>query len=371
VSAALEARVVVDHPGGFRLDVELCAAPGELVAVMGPSGAGKSTLLHAVAGLVRLDGGSVRVGGVTVADAAARSHVRPADRGVVLLGQQPRLFPHLTARDNVAFGLRAHGATRRQARHGAEEWLARIGLADLGGRRPAALSGGQQQRVAVARALATSPRVLLFDEPLSDLDPQTEADVRAVISEQLAATGTTAVVVTHDALDAAALAGRLVVLEAGLVTQQGTTVEVLRSPATAFTAVAAGLNRVPGQVTSGRWRSSAGGVRLATGDDAAPRRAALVFRPSDVRLSTVQPPASDGSACWSAEVVRLERQPVGVRVHTAQPEVSVDVGADLVADLGLRPGVPVWLQLSPGDARVVAGQAEASGTGGPSQVPPA
>lgn len=355
MSLGLDARVVVGHPGGFDLEVALRAAAGEVVAVMGPSGAGKSTLLHALSGLVRLDAGHVRVGGRTVADPASRTHLRPAERGVVLLGQEPRLFPHLTARDNIAFGLRARGASRRDAHRAAEGWLERIGLADLAGRRPAALSGGQQQRVAVARALATSPDLLLFDEPLSALDPQTEAEVRGVIAEQLAATRTTTVVVTHDALDAAALAGRLVVLEDGRVTQQGTTVEVLRAPATHFAAAAAGLNRVSGTLERGAWRSTG----TSTGDVGA-SAAALVFRPTDVRLTVAPTVVPDGDPCWRARIVRLERQPVGVRVHTVAPEVAVDVSVDVVADLGLVPGAAVWLQVDREAARLVPTGAAAS-----------
>jgi len=238
--ALLDAEIRVDR-GAFTLDAALHAEPGEILALMGPSGAGKSTLLGVVAGFVPLRAGAVRLDGETVQDAAGID-VRPRERGVILLGQQPRLFPHLTARENIAFGPRAHRVPKTRARADADAWLARIGLADLGDRRPARLSGGQQQRVALARALATSPRVLLLDEPLASLDPATADGIRTLLRDELA--GTTVVMATHDAADAIALADRLLVLESGRITADGPPATVLSAPGTAFTAALA--RTVPG-----------------------------------------------------------------------------------------------------------------------------
>ncbi|WP_051191920.1 ABC transporter ATP-binding protein [Microbacterium luticocti] len=235
--AALDATVHIVR-GSYVLDVHVQADAGEIVAVMGPSGVGKSTLFGAIAGFVPLTGGQVRLDGQTV-DAATGPYVRPHERGVVMLGQEPRLFPHLTARENVAFGPRAHGVARRTARADADAWLSRVGLAGMGERRPAQLSGGQQQRVALARALATAPRVLLLDEPLTSLDAATAAEIRALLREQLADTGTTALVATHDAQDAASLATRLIVLEGGAIAQAGPVHAVLGNPATPFVAAVA------------------------------------------------------------------------------------------------------------------------------------
>jgi molybdate transport system ATP-binding protein len=235
---ALDAAVQVRR-AQFALDARLRAAPGEIVAVMGPSGAGKSTLLGAVAGFVPLTAGSVVLDGRTVQDAGGVD-VPPRDRGVILLGQQARLFPHLSARENIAFGLRARRTPRHAARTRADDWLKRVGLSGLGDRRPARLSGGQQQRVALARALATSPRVLLLDEPLTSLDPATADGIRSLLREELAETGTTAVLATHDATDAVALADRLVVLEAGRLTADGAPAAVLGEAATPFIAAVAG-----------------------------------------------------------------------------------------------------------------------------------
>ncbi|MDQ7879684.1 ABC transporter ATP-binding protein [Microbacterium sp. QXD-8] len=366
----LEARVRVDR-GGFALDVTLSVRAGEVVALMGPSGAGKSTLLGVLAGLTGFGEGEVRLHGRLLdrraADGSAPRRTAPAARGVVLLGQDPRLFPHLSAHANVAFGLRVHGAAKAAAAAGADGWLRRVGLAGLGERRPAQLSGGQQQRVALARALATSPAAILLDEPLTSLDTETAGDVRALLHQQLAATRTTAVVATHDAVDAVALASRLVVLEGGRVTQTGPVREVLASPATRFAAAVAGLNRVIGTAEPARgpgderrseapasatWR--AGGLVLPCPAQP-PGQTAAVFRPGDVQIID-GPPREPGE--WTARIVRLEQTPAGVRVRTADPDVAVDVAADRAA--GLAANDTVALRLDPADVRFVAASEDVS-----------
>ncbi len=367
---SLDAHVVVARRGGFRLDTALAVAPGEIVAVMGPSGAGKSTLLGAIAGLVRVRDGFVRIDG---ADAAGRRPLPPQKRGVVLLGQDPRLFPHLSARDNVAFGLRSRGADREHARREADEWLWKVGLDGVGAHRPSELSGGQQQRAALARALATEPRVLLLDEPLTALDPETAGDIRALLHEQLLHSKTTAVIVTHDAVDAASLATRLVVIEGGRVTQDGPVRAVLTAPASRFAAAVAGVNRVVGRADRGAWRTSANGADVVlTTTDADSRAAAeadgaelaALLRPGDVRLELAPETSWTGAlrlareaeptaGSWLARVVRLEQTPAGARVHTAEPPVAVDLAAADVAALDLAPGVVVRLSIDPTAVRFV------------------
>ncbi|WP_019178820.1 sulfate/molybdate ABC transporter ATP-binding protein [Microbacterium yannicii] len=356
----LDARVVV-HRDGFRLDAALQAEPGTVVALMGPSGAGKSTLLGVLAGLVALDDGHVRLG-ERILDSAvpSRRRVAPSRRGIVLLGQNPRLFPHLSANANIAFGLRIHGVPKTDAAAVADDWLQRVGLPGLGARRPSQLSGGQQQRIALARALATGPAALLLDEPLTSLDAETAADVRALLHEQLVATGTTAIVATHDAVDAVSLAQRLVVLEDGRVTQSGPVRDVLAAPATRFSAAVAGLNRVEGRRESGRWRS--GGLTLPARDDgpaAAPGSGAAVaaiFRPSAVRIAAAHVGADARDGAWRARVVRLEQTPAGVRVRTADPDVAVDVAAESAT--GLAVGATVGLRLDPAEVRFVPAHVE-------------
>lgn len=367
----LDAHVVVRRARGFALDAVISAELGETIAIMGPSGAGKSTLLSAIAGLVRLSDGHIAVSGRTVTGrtGSGRSgravRVPPNRRGVVMLGQDPRLFPHLSARDNVAFALRVHGADRGLAATQADELLWRVGLPGLGGHRPGGLSGGQQQRVALARALAAQPDLLLLDEPLTSLDPVTADGIRTVLAELRA--GITTVLVTHDAVDAAALASRVVVLEDGRVTQDAPVREAFAHPATAFAASLAGLNRVVGRAAHGAWTGGDPAIVLpAVHPASVPDGSGLaaVFRPSAVVVTPVVETtwtaalrlARDAQSVpgqWLARVARLEQTPSGVRVHTVSPEVVADVTVEDVAELGLAPGMPVRLRVAPEEVRLL------------------
>lgn len=340
-AAALRAHVVVRRRD-FTVDIALEVAPGETVAVMGRSGAGKSTLLDALAGLTPLDDGEIALDG-RMLDRAPRLRTAPMHRGIVLLGQDARLFPHLTARENVAFGPRAAGVAASVARSSADEWLERVGLPAAGDRRPAQLSGGEQQRVAVARALAAEPRVVLLDEPLVALDAVTASEIRAMLRERLA--GVTTVAVTHDAVDAAALADRLVIVERGRVTQEGAVREVLAAPATEVAARIAGLEWLTGEARGGAFVR--GGLRLETTDagfraladvDGVPL--AAVYRATDARLGAGAP----------AIVSHLEPTPTGVRVITDGGVVEVPPAVAA----GLAPGDGVRVDVAPESVRFVA-----------------
>ncbi|WP_448811417.1 ABC transporter ATP-binding protein [Agromyces bauzanensis] len=224
---ALHADVAVTR-GERRIAATLDVAPGHPLAVIGPNGAGKSSLLAAIAGLVPLDEGHVSIG-------ARRVDALPPERrriGVVF--QDYLLFPHLSVRDNVAFAARMRGGSRAEARATAEPWLDRYGLMALADRLPAQLSGGQSQRVALARALAADPDVLLLDEPMSALDVEVRAEMRAELATHVREFGGATVLVTHSPTDAAALADSVLVLEAGQVTQRGTLAELRDAPATPY-----------------------------------------------------------------------------------------------------------------------------------------
>lgn len=223
---ALHADVAVTR-GAQRIAAALDVAPGHPLAVIGPNGAGKSTLLAAIAGLVPLDAGTVRIGDRPV-DA-----LPPERRRVGVVFQDYVLFPHLSVRDNVAFAARMHGP-RAAARAAAEPWLERYGLAPLADRLPSELSGGQAQRVALARALAAEPDVLLLDEPMSALDVELRDDMRAELATHVREFGGATVLVTHSPADAAALADAVLVLEGGRVTQRGTLAELAAEPATPY-----------------------------------------------------------------------------------------------------------------------------------------
>ncbi|MGM1018793.1 MAG: sulfate/molybdate ABC transporter ATP-binding protein [Actinomycetota bacterium] len=348
--SGVRAHVVVPREH-FVVDVAIEVPEGETLAVMGPSGAGKSTLLQALAGLTPIAAGEITVDG-RVVDRGTPPRVRtePMGRGVVLLGQEARLFPHLSVRENVAFGPRAGGADARAARDSADEWLSRVGLPGAGDRMPRELSGGEGQRVAVARALAAGPRAVLLDEPLVALDPATAGDIRQMLREQLV--GVTTVAVTHDAADAVALADRLVVVEAGRVTQSGPVRELLAAPASEFVAAIAGLNRIVGVASGGAWRS--GPMRLTSADASSRALAAIdgtalaaVFRPEDVR---VVGDGAEGADVIRTTITRLESTLAGVRVRTDVCAVDVP----LAAARGLAPGDAIGLQIDPAHVRFVS-----------------
>ncbi|GEL95239.1 ABC transporter ATP-binding protein [Cellulomonas composti] len=416
--------------GDFRLDVALRVEPGRLVAVLGPNGAGKSTLLGAIAGTVPLEAGEVAVGERVLSRVAGpdegavgervlsrvagpdegavgervqsrvagpddrassvsgrgawstssrrastvsgrRVQVPVASRRVGLLGQDALVFPHLSVRENVAFGLRAAGVGAGEARAAADGWLERLGLPGFGDRRPDELSGGQRQRVAIARALAAGPDVLLLDEPFAQLDVRVAAGLRETLLDQLAATATPVVLVTHDALDALTLADHALVLHDGRVVEEGPPLELFSEPRTEFSAALAGLDLVRGRARGGTVHVDVeagtgprGSATLEVPLPADPTGAVaagppdgpvvLTFAPGDVRIvpgDAPVPPDGTGELVWLARVVDLERGPRGVRVRT-----SADVVADLTAleaaALALRPGDDVRLAVDAARARV-------------------
>jgi spermidine/putrescine ABC transporter ATP-binding subunit len=211
-------------------DVSLDAAPGEFLSLLGPSGCGKSTLLRMIAGLVEPDDGEIVLAGEDITRVAVHR------RNLGLVFQSYALFPHMTVFENVAFGLRRRSVAPAELGPRVERMLDLVRLGPLGARHPRELSGGQQQRVALARALVTEPRVLLLDEPLSNLDALLRDEMRVELKRLQERLGTTMIFVTHDQAEALILSDRVVVMEAGRVEQIGRPEEVYRHPATAFVA---------------------------------------------------------------------------------------------------------------------------------------
>ncbi|CAB4920806.1 unannotated protein [freshwater metagenome] len=321
---------------------ELSVALGvgrERVALVGPSGAGKTTVLRAIAGLVRPDRGRIALGGDVWLDREHGIDRAPERRAVGFVFQEYALFPHLDVRANVAFGGGAH----------ASDLLERFGIAHLAAQRPGGISGGERQRVALARALARDPGVLLLDEPLSALDTQTRAEVRAELHGLLAELGLPTLLVTHDYRDAVALADRIGVLVDGTLRQVGSAEELTKAPADAFVARFTGAC-----VLYGSAEPDAAGARVVLDDGTVIRaatpaqgRVGVAIHPWEVRLSAQSP----GDAAMNAIPGRIDTVvPEGgrLRVRACGLEAEVDTAQ------GPRPGDLVHAVFAPAAALVVA-----------------
>jgi molybdopterin-binding protein len=337
--------------GAFSVrDVSFDVPEGGYALVIGPTGSGKTTLLETIAGHVPLRAGRIFLHGT---DATA---LAPEARGVGFVYQQYQLFPHLSVRGNIAYGLGHAGITGPDATRRVEELATLLGIERLLARGTAGLSGGEQQRVAIARALAPRPRVLLLDEPLAAVDPATRAVLRRELRALHEQEGITTLQVTHDFDDALRLGDLVAVLADGRIAQQGRPEEVFRAPNSAFVARFVGAGNVlAGDVR--RTGEDAGDVgprfpaRFTAGDFAievvAEREGAAhaVIRPEDLLLS-LQPPPPSLRNRLEAQVTRLERVGPVTTVH-------LEVGRPLVAsittqtadEMGLRPGSTVWAGL--------------------------
>ncbi|BBH16834.1 ABC transporter ATP-binding protein [Nocardioides baekrokdamisoli] len=341
----LDVRAIVPDRG---LDIAFTVGDGETVALMGPNGAGKSTVLSIIAGLIRPTSSHVHI------DDRNLDREPPHRRGVALLSQDPLLFPHLSAADNVAFAPRAAGNRRRTARRIGADHLDRLGMSAYASRRPRELSGGQAQRVAIARALAADPRVVLLDEPFAAIDAESRPHLRHDLRKVLA--GRTAIVVTHDVLDALALATRVIVLEAGRIVEDGPTAEVLGRPRSAFAAGLAGFNIVPGTWTGTSVATAAGELYGTPTEDLTPDSPAVVLtRPGAV--SVFLEPAHGSMRNHLTGPIRV-LEPLGDRVRVRIDASGIPYAADITpaaaAELALRVGAVVTLSVKATETMVLA-----------------
>jgi molybdate transport system ATP-binding protein len=341
VSVDAAVRVAIDT---FELSAELHVGDGEMLAVLGPNAAGKTTMLRVLAGLLPLDEGHVCISGTVVDDPAARVFVPPEQRSIGVVFQDYLLFGHLDARDNIAFGLRERGVGRTEARARADTLIDLIGLSGRATARPRELSGGQAQRVALARALATEPRLLLLDEPLAALDVQTRADTRRQMRELLAGFEGTRVLVTHDPVDALALADRILILEHGKVVQVGTPDEITTRPRSQYVADLVGVNLLRGRATGDGGLVAVGELML-TSADSHTGEVLVIFPPTAVVLHRTRPESSARNT-WPGTVVGVEhfgtRRRVRVQVSDAVAVIA-EVTPAAVSDLALAEGTPVWV----------------------------
>ncbi len=290
--------------------VSLSVQRGELLALLGPSGCGKTTVLRMLAGFVAPTAGTIRLRGRDV------TRVRPHRRGVALVFQSFALFPHLSVFDNIAFGLRRHGAGWAEIRLKVARLIEQMRLDGLAERMPAALSGGQQQRVAIARALAIEPAVVLLDEPFSSLDAKLRESTRQELRGLQQALGFTAILVTHDQSEALSIADRVAIMRAGRLEQVGTPTEVYQRPATRFVAGFVGrANTVPGGIV----RPEA--IRVVAVGGVACRVVEAAFLGASSELLVE---AADGiRLTLVADGMAPARHPVGSTIHVTWPQDAV------------------------------------------------
>jgi molybdate transport system ATP-binding protein len=331
--------------GALELDVAIQAESGKTVVVLGPNGAGKSTLLRAIAGLVPLETGRIELDGDVLDDPDEGVWVATEDRRIGVVFQDLLLFPHLSAVENIAFGLRAHGVRRGAARVEAHAWLDRLGISDHAASRPTMLSGGQAQKVALARSLALRPRLLLLDEPLAALDVTSRVDVRRELRRQLDGFDGARIVVTHDPVEAVALADQVVVIEGGRVRQAGPVSELRARPRSRYVADFAGVNLYSGVIRGDRLRTDDGNELTVVNDVGIDGPSVAIVHPEAV---AVYPSAPIGSPrnTWPGTVGEIDRDGRRVRVRVDAPmPITAEITERAAAELGLRAGSEVWVSV--------------------------
>ncbi len=334
-------------------DVSLAIEPGEFFALLGPSGSGKSTLLRLLAGFLQAQAGTIKVEGADI------TRVPPWERDIGMVFQNYALWPHMTVRQNVAFGLEERKLPRKAIEEKVAAALELVGLSEFGARRPGQLSGGQQQRVALARTIAIEPKVLLLDEPLSNLDAKLRIHMRVELLALQRKLGITTLFVTHDQEEALSISDRVAVLDGGIIQQVGTPMELYDHPANRFTANFVGtINLLRGtleqQDGAGVFRSPDIGA-IALGRVAAPGGAAeIAIRPHALKLASLHA-AGDPALVWVEGKV-VAREFLGEFVR-----YTVRAGrAELVADQphhtgepGFVPGAAVMVGINPAQVRLL------------------
>lgn len=333
---------------GFN-QLTLDAEPGTTIAVVGPNGAGKTTLLRALLGLTPRAHAELRLGDTDV------TGLPPHRRHVAWVPQDGALFPHMSALANTAYGPRALGVPRAEARRRAQEWLDRLGVGHLAHRRPAQVSGGQAQRVALARALAARPRLLLLDEPLAALDQTTRAHVRHTLRTHLDTFGGVCLIVTHDPVEAVSLADRVLVLDQGLALQDEAPAEVTRHPRSPWVARMLGRNAWSG--TAGpEGLALPGGGTLVIADPLPPGTEALaIIAPEAVSVHRDKPTGSPRNV-WPGTIREITTSGSRLRLLITSPQAPdlvAEITPQAAAELGLTDGTQVWTSVKATETTVV------------------
>ena len=336
-------------------DVTLSVAPGEFFALLGPSGSGKSTLLRLIAGFNRNQSGQVLIDGRDV------SAIPPWQRDVGMVFQSYALWPHMTVAQNVAFGLEERKLPREEIRRKVAAVLELVGLTGLAARRPGQLSGGQQQRVAIARTIAIEPKVLLLDEPLSNLDAKLRLHMRTELQAPAEALGITTIFVTHDQEEAMSISDRIAVIDEGVIQQVGTPMDLFDHPVNRFVAQFVGsVNLFGGSFTRAagvlHFSSPAiGKVALPAALEPPGAQGEIAFRPHAIRLSAGDSAAVEGEMRLTGTIEGEEFLGEFLRyeVRVAGARVVVD-HAHARGEPSLAAGTPVTLSVPADEIRFIA-----------------
>ncbi len=341
--SGLEADIHLRRSNAFRLSLQLNIPPGRTVALLGPNGAGKSTAVATIAGLIPIDHGSIVLNGNALDQPDTGRFIDPERRRVGVVFQEYLLFPHLSAIENVAFGLRSRGIARGAALAAARQWLERVELSGLEHRKPAELSGGQCQRVALARALITEPDLLLLDEPLSALDVTTRAELRRSLAAHLEQFSGPRLFITHDPAEAFLLADEVHVIEGGLITQSGTPDQIRLSPRTDYAAGLAGSNLVSGRAAD--VTIDTGTHLLQIADRALSGPVLATIAPAAVSIYRARPGGSPRNS-WQTTIELVEALGDRVRLRIGDPlPLTVEITQPAFDELELATGLSVWVSV--------------------------
>ena len=325
-------------------DVSFEAADGEFVSLLGPSGCGKTTTLRCIAGLESASSGRISIGGQLVTDGGWE--VPPNKRGVNMVFQSYAVWPHMTVFDNVAYGLRTQRVKRADVDTRVADVLRLVGLSGFEKRYGTELSGGQQQRLAMARAVVTTPRLLLFDEPLSNLDAGLRERMRFELMELQRRLGRTSIYVTHDQAEAMLMSDRVILMQGGRIVQQGTPRDLYERPCCRFAAEFVGsANLLPGRLEGGIVH--VGGLSLRTGAADAPGDVLVCIRPENVQVSG----GGDGENVFPARIDRVGY--LGGVLSCGVMAGGISFRADLPAHTGMQPGADIHLRIDPAHVTLV------------------
>mgnify|MGYP000400976552 CR=1 FL=1 len=341
-------------------DVSLEVRAGEMVVILGPSGCGKTTLLRCVAGLEQPDEGEIEIRGRPVFSSRERMHVKPEHRRVSMMFQSYALWPNMTVFENVAYPLQVRGVARRETSERVREVLRLVGCAELERRYPGQLSGGQQQRVALARAIVSGDGIILFDEPLSNVDARVREHLRVELRVLQERVGFSGLYVTHDQTEAMVIGHRIVVMDRGRILQVGSPQDIYNRPRSRYIAEFVGTaNVLPGtvKVVTGplvEVTTQLGALTgMANGEHTLPagEEVYVIFRPEQCRVH--HSPIAEGRNVWPCRVDQDRTRFLGPILEYTLLVNGVPILARTVSSLGLDHAREAWLQLDPASVQVV------------------